>query len=226
MNNDLRSFFDQHSNKDINVGTQERKERERIEREGLILDAAERVFFSHGFEQSTMNDVAKSAELSKGSLYNYFNNKKELCIGIVGRSLQLLIKYMGKSLELDALGLDKIANMGKAFLLFKQENPQYYCALQGYRQHCTSCGENSKFLNVTLKENKHINEMFIKIIKEGIKDASINKTIEPSKVANSLWGEFSGLLPGFDLNVNSAESYNYTLKLIINGLRRTSPSLS
>ena len=62
------------------MGTKERKARERKFREDMILDAAEKVFFTKGFDNSTMDDVAKTAELSKGSLYNYFNNiyKKEI----------------------------------------------------------------------------------------------------------------------------------------------------
>jgi hypothetical protein len=42
----------------------------------------------------------------------------------------------------------------------------------------------------------------------------------PEKMAGVLWGEFNGILPGFDLNTNSAEAYEYALELIINGLKK------
>ncbi len=201
------------------MGILERKARERASRENLILDAAEQVFFSQGFDQSTMNDVAKTVELSKGSLYNYFGNKKELCIGIVVRSLRLLIKYMEKSLLPEASGLDKIAGAAKAFLLFQQENPEYYCALQSYRQHRTGCDSSSKFLNSTLDENHHINKIWINAITQGIADGSIRKTVNPKKTASALWGEFNGMLPGFVLNDKTVNVYEYALELIINGLK-------
>ena len=149
------------------MGTLERKARERANRENMILDAAEEVFFSRGFDQSTMDDVAKTAELSKGSLYNYFKNKNELCIGIVGRSLRLMIQYMKKALPEQNSGLDKISGMAKAFLLFKQENPEYYCALQNYKHHSGGCGTESKFLNLSIDENCYINELIVKSIQEG-----------------------------------------------------------
>jgi len=202
------------------MGTLERKARERISRENMILDAAEEVFFSRGFDQSTMDDVAKTAELSKGSLYNYFKNKNELCIGIVGRSLRLLIKYMEKCLTKQATGLEKISSMAKAFMLFKQENPEYYCALQSYKQHSGGCGVDSKFLNSSMDENCHVNGLIIDLIKDGINDASIKENVNPEKAANALWGEFNGMLPGFDLNTNSADSYEYALEIIINGLKK------
>ena len=203
------------------MGTLERKIRERINRENTILDAAEKVFFSQGFDQSTMDDVAKTAELSKGSLYNYFKNKNELCIGIVSRSLRLLIEYMEKSLMKDSSGLNNISRALKAFLLFKEDNPEYYCALQSYKQHSCGCGSSSKFLNSSVKENRHINTLLIKLFKEGISDNSISKDVIPEKAADALWGEFSGILPGFDLNnINSANTYKYALELIINGFKK------
>lgn len=201
------------------MGTLERKARERASRENLILDAAEEVFFSRGFDHSTMDDVAKNAELSKGSLYNYFKNKNELCVGIVGRSFRLLIEYMEKSLTEKTSGLDKVSSVAKSFMLFKQENPEYYCALQSYQQHSGGCGTDSKFLDSTLDENRHINRLLIELIKEGVTDASIKETIIPEKLAAALWGEFNGILPGFDLNSNSAEAYEYALELIINGFK-------
>jgi len=202
------------------MGTLERKIRERINRENVILDAAEKVFFSQGFDHSTMDDVAKTAELSKGSLYNYFKNKNELCIGIVGRSLRLLIQYMEKSLPGKISGLYKISLITKAFLIFKQENPEYYCALQSYKQHSGGCGMDSKFLNSSMDENRYINGLILDFVKEGIADGSIRKTVIPEKTADALWGEFNGILPGFDLNNNTVDTYEYVLELIINGLKK------
>ena len=202
------------------MGTLERKARERAGRENSILDAAEEVFFSRGFDQSTMDDVAKTAELSKGSLYNYFKNKNELCIGIVGRSLRLLIQYMEKPISEKSSGLDNIFNMAKAFHLFKQENPEYYCALQSYKQHSGGCGADSKFLNLSIDENCQINKLIVKSIKEGIADGSIKKSINPEKTATAIWGEFNGVIPGFDLKTNTSDAYEYALELIINGLKK------
>ena len=65
------------------MGIAERKEREKQQRREEIVQAAEEVFFSKGFEKSTMDDVAEKAELSKGTLYLYFKSKEELLIGII-----------------------------------------------------------------------------------------------------------------------------------------------
>lgn len=72
------------------MGIQERKERERERRRQQIMVAAKRVFLSKGFNKTTMEDIAKDAELSPGTLYLYFKNKDELYASLSLRILQYL----------------------------------------------------------------------------------------------------------------------------------------
>jgi AcrR family transcriptional regulator len=73
------------------MGIRERKERERERRRQQIIVAAKRVFSDKGFSKATMEDIAKEAELSPGTLYLYFKNKDELYASLSLRILQYLI---------------------------------------------------------------------------------------------------------------------------------------
>ncbi|MGA2496536.1 MAG: TetR/AcrR family transcriptional regulator [Tepidisphaeraceae bacterium] len=55
-----------------------RKDRERERHRSEILDAAERVFVSKGYEATTVGAVAKEAEFAVGTLYLFFKSKEEL----------------------------------------------------------------------------------------------------------------------------------------------------
>lgn len=55
-----------------------RKEREREFHRRFILERAVSLFARHGFEATTMDMIAEAAEVSKGTVYNYFSNKQEL----------------------------------------------------------------------------------------------------------------------------------------------------
>jgi AcrR family transcriptional regulator len=72
------------------MGIQERKEREKERRRQQIIVAAKRVFSDRGFNRATMEDIAKEAELSPGTLYLYFKNKEELYASLSLRILQYL----------------------------------------------------------------------------------------------------------------------------------------
>ncbi len=48
-----------------------------------IMDGARTVFLSAGFDGASMNDIARSAGVSKGTLYAYFTSKDELFEAII-----------------------------------------------------------------------------------------------------------------------------------------------
>ncbi len=52
-------------------------------RRGQILDAAARVFASKGFHPTTIKDIAREAGIADGTIYNYFENKTALLLGIL-----------------------------------------------------------------------------------------------------------------------------------------------
>ncbi len=60
------------------MGVKERKERERHRRSNDILEAARRVFEAKGFLNTTLQDVAKEAEISVGLIYRYFQSKEDI----------------------------------------------------------------------------------------------------------------------------------------------------
>jgi AcrR family transcriptional regulator len=48
-----------------------------------IMDGARSAFLSSGFDGASMNDIARAAGVSKGTLYAYFNSKDELFQAII-----------------------------------------------------------------------------------------------------------------------------------------------
>ena len=73
------------------MGIQERKEREGERRRQQIVVAARRVFSVKGFNKATMEDIAREAELSPGTIYLYFKNKDELYASLSLRILHYLL---------------------------------------------------------------------------------------------------------------------------------------
>ena len=73
------------------MGYNDRKRQEKEIRRKDIVDAAERVFFSKGFENASMDEVAKEAEFSKRTVYIYFNSKEQIYFEIMIRGNLMLI---------------------------------------------------------------------------------------------------------------------------------------
>jgi AcrR family transcriptional regulator len=60
----------------------ERRERRIAARKQQILEAAAHVFSQKGYERATTREIAETADLAEGTLYNYFPSKRDLLIGV------------------------------------------------------------------------------------------------------------------------------------------------
>ena len=73
-------------------------------RRNQILDAAATVFAEKGFHRATTKEIAKTAGVSEGTIYNYFASKADLLIGIMTRlaELESLDEELASALQGDA----------------------------------------------------------------------------------------------------------------------------
>jgi AcrR family transcriptional regulator len=85
------------------MGIKERKARQREMRRQQIMVAAKRVFTQNGYEKSTVEDIAREAELSPGTLYLYFKSKDELYASLCLRVLRFI------SVKVDHVISDEVA---------------------------------------------------------------------------------------------------------------------
>jgi AcrR family transcriptional regulator len=69
-------------------------------RRDQILDAATKVFAKKGFHRTTTKEIARTAGIAEGTIYNYFNTKSDLLIGIMSRLAE--VEALGEEL-VDAL---------------------------------------------------------------------------------------------------------------------------
>ncbi|HZW67114.1 MAG TPA: TetR/AcrR family transcriptional regulator [Pseudogracilibacillus sp.] len=60
------------------------------EKQEQIINAAIKEFVQNGFEKASTNDIVKRAHISKGSLFNYFNSKKDLYLYLIEYSHKIL----------------------------------------------------------------------------------------------------------------------------------------
>ncbi len=175
------------------MGIAERKEREKEQRRQAIIAAAEQVFFSRGFDESTMDDVAAQAELSKGTLYLYFNSKIELHWEIMKKGMAILSEAILKSISADANALDNLRKMGEVFYRFSSEEPMYFNSMMFFE------GKDLELLHFEQEEldsSFQISPIKIlyEVIESGIIDGSVRNDFSVPAMANTLWAQTLGVL--------------------------------
>lgn len=79
---------------------QGRRELNKLQCRERILKMSRRLFTAKGYEDTTMEDIAEAAEVSKATLYNYFASKESLLLGIADVALD----EVRHSIEVDLAG--------------------------------------------------------------------------------------------------------------------------
>src|SRR5258708_30382160 len=64
------------------------KERQRQEREDLILQAAEEILTEKGYYETSMDEIAARVGVAKGTLYLHFPGKEDLVFALFNREVE------------------------------------------------------------------------------------------------------------------------------------------
>jgi AcrR family transcriptional regulator len=176
------------------MGIQERKQRERERRRQQIIVAAKRVFSEKGYSKSTMEDIAREAELSPGTLYLYFKNKDELYASLSLRILQYLnIRLEDVKKEKDIEPGLKIAAIKEALFDVYQFDPMILINMF----HLQS-SETLKNLSSPLLENiTELSRNSLTILAEIFKDDTGQDNFasrHPTAIADIVWSLFTGVV--------------------------------
>lgn len=67
------------------------RERQKTDRRRRILAAASSRFRALGFEAARIDDIAEEAEVSAGTVYNYFGNKGDVLVAIVSLEVEEIL---------------------------------------------------------------------------------------------------------------------------------------
>lgn len=75
------------------------KEKQRQEREALILEVAEEVLMEKGYYETSIDEIAARVGIAKGTVYLHFSSKEDLVIAIFEREMQQLLQYIDSSMD-------------------------------------------------------------------------------------------------------------------------------
>lgn len=94
-----------------------RKERERLKHKREIMDAALRLFSEKGYHNVSMEEIAKEAEFSVGTLYNFFKSKEELYKNLIYEVSDKFHSLLIKAIEREGNEIERL----KSYLKKKGE---------------------------------------------------------------------------------------------------------
>lgn len=198
----------------------ERRQEEKERRRADILDAAEAVAASVGIDAMTMDEVARTARLSRALLYVYFQDKSDLLFGLCGRGLEQLLQRFVAAIARHERGLDQIVACGHAYVEFSREFPVYFDALARFEAHSPLVhpqpdGSVSNETECMLRGDR-VHAVMSECIERGIADGSIRADVGPPLLVSfTLWGNLHGILQLGTTKANMFAQYGTSTQQLI-----------
>ncbi len=172
----------------------ERRVEEKERRRGEILDAAVSLYAEKGWDAVTMDQVARSARLSRALLYVYFRDKEELLYGIGERALEVLRERFAGALAGHTTGYEQVLAIGRAYMDYAVEFPHYFDVCARFQAHSVSPDPGSNEGACAVAGDAALG-VVVRAITTGLADRSIRQDIgEPMLLAVSLWAFTHGII--------------------------------
>lgn len=190
------------------MGIVERKEREKEARRSQILDAAELIFQAKGLGQTTMDDIAREAELAKGTIYLYYRNKDELILGIMLRAQDTMLAQFQEAVSTSSLSLQRLTALGTSYWNYVTSHG-FHFSLMCMSENLPQRQQINDELLVQFYENTNgIWRLLVGLIEEGKREGTVRPEVESFSAACSLWMNCLGVLRVYHTSLQSGNCYS------------------
>ncbi len=179
-----------------------------------IFNSSIEVFSKSGYRGATMDEIATTAGLAKGTLYYNFNSKEEIFNFIVDNGLKLLNDEIASVNELNDDAIEKLKQVCKIQLTFMYEHNSFFRVVMSQLW-----GDEERQVILREKVKGHIKEIE-KYIQMGIEDGCIRKG-DSEVMAYEFFGTLcsSAIYELINIeNVSLEDTINNPLEFIFNGL--------
>jgi AcrR family transcriptional regulator len=176
------------------VAVAARRERERTARREAILDAAQDLIAAEGYHGLRMDAVADAVELSKGTLYLYFENKDALGAAVATRLIDTFLPYLDTALDDAKSGLDAIRALLLAYYHFTQSHPHHFRFALAWLSAGERMDDSSEAFQTYRGRVGHMLSLVASSLQRGQTDGSIRQDVDIFPQAIQIWTSFLGVV--------------------------------
>ena len=200
------------------MGLLERRGKEKDSRKKLILKSARTLFFKKGFNNVTVDEIAKSSELGKGSIYLYFNSKEEIYAQILLNDIEDFNQQVYVLLNKKKIAADLLVEFSSIYVDFFFNDGELFRILMTYMLQPAKMNLTEKLNSQILTANARSIDVIGKILKLGVSSKEFSANINLKQNQNAIWGLLNGIISLYIFSgspIKRRERINSTIKLAL-----------
>jgi len=152
----------------------------------IILEAAERVFTRRDYHEVQMDDVAAACGVAKGTLYRYFDNKRDLYLAVMFEGIERLRADLEAALRTDDPPVQKIERLVRRTLAYFWDR-RFFFAFIHQHEHKPD-GEVREWL----RHREQLSRLVAEIVEEAIAAGQL-RAVNSRIAAEMLLGMIRGV---------------------------------
>ena len=200
------------------MGLLERRGKEKDSRKKLILKSARTLFFKKGFNNVTVDEIAKSSELGKGSIYLYFNSKEEIYAQILLNDIEDFNQQVYVLLNKKKIAADLLVEFSNIYVDFFFNDGELFRILMTYMLQPAKMNLTEKLNSQILTANARSIDVIGKILQLGVSSKEFPANINIKQNQNAIWGLLNGIISLYIFSgspIKRRERINSTIKLAL-----------
>ncbi|MBC2865169.1 TetR/AcrR family transcriptional regulator [Streptomyces mexicanus] len=161
-----------------------RRERNKIKIKERLYTAALELFAEHGYEQTSVDEIAERADVARGTFFNHFQRKEDLISTWGERRRERLVAVMADALPDEAGAAERLR---RCMTILGRINEEEHESAAAMLIAWVKAGR-------PLMEEPYVAELFAEIIEDGRKNGELRQDIRPRQVGNVLRDIYLGTL--------------------------------
>ena len=176
------------------LGLEERRKRERENRKNAILKAARKLFFEKGFKPVTVESIARKAELSKGSIYLYYNSKEEIYTQILLNDIDKFHKSISDLLQNPSSASESLVKLANIYVDFFLNDRELFRILMTFMLHTSDMNLPEDLHDHIVKTTNKTIGIIEQVFKYGVERGEFPATLNLRQNRNAVWGMLNGII--------------------------------
>ncbi len=115
-------------------------------RRAQLIDAGRAVFAKHGYEATSVEEIAEHAKISKPIIYEHFGGKEGLYAVVVDREMEYVVRRIAEAIA-TGLPRQRVERAALAFLTYVRDHPDGFAVLAHGAPATMASGGMSSLLN-------------------------------------------------------------------------------
>lgn len=199
---------------------------DREQKREKLLDAAAKVFSERGFKRTTMAEVARRADVGKGTVYEYFESKESLFLELFEwycrTSLQAAVPPEGESATAEA----SLRAFGRGTVQVILASWEFFPLTMEFWSEASQTRQREGLFKVMREMYEGYREVVVEILRAGQQSGEFRKDLDLEALAAMVVGAFDGMFLQyhFDPDLDPTSIVEHFMDTFLAGIKKVNRS--